>query len=208
MTRILCLHGYHGSAEILRRQMAPLVQGLADVEFVCLDAPSLAEGDFGWWHAEAADPRDMGDGGVARRPRRYAGWERSRDWAVSLLDREAFDGVFGFSQGAAMTALLVGLKARFRFAMMVGGFASSDPSHASLFAGEARFDLPSLHLIGRADFIVWPELSRSLASRFKAPTIVEHEGGHVIAADPQVRSQVREFLTAHAPSTRRAKMGP
>src|SRR5882757_2029883 len=93
--RLLCLHGYHGSADIMRRQLGPLVDGLdVPVEFVYVDAPSLAVGDFGWWHLN------------------FQGWERTRDWAVDLFEREPrFDGVFGFSQGAALTALLVGMRA-------------------------------------------------------------------------------------------------
>jgi len=47
-TSILCLHGYHGSAAILRRQIAPVAAGLpTDVELVFVDAPSLSLGDFG-----------------------------------------------------------------------------------------------------------------------------------------------------------------
>ena len=82
--RLLCLHGYHGSADTLRMQMRPLIQGLdVPVEFIYVDAPSLAVGDFGWWHLN------------------FQGWERTREWVVDLFQREPrFDGVFGFSQGA------------------------------------------------------------------------------------------------------------
>ena len=44
--------------------MASLVTALpADIEFVYVNAPSLATGDFGWWHEG------------------FDGWERTRDWA-------------------------------------------------------------------------------------------------------------------------------
>src|SRR5260221_14242221 len=88
--RILCLHGCHGSAMILLRQMEPLAAALpASVEFVYVNAPSLATGDFGWWH-----------GG-------FNGWERTREWVAELMRGEPpFDGVFGFSQGAALAGLL------------------------------------------------------------------------------------------------------
>ena len=40
---MLCLHGYHGSAAILRGQMAPPAAALpSNVELVYVDAPSLA----------------------------------------------------------------------------------------------------------------------------------------------------------------------
>jgi hypothetical protein len=58
-----------------------------------VDAPSLASGDFGWWHEG------------------FRGWERTRDWAVELLRTgPRIDGIFGFSQGAALTGLLAALR--------------------------------------------------------------------------------------------------
>jgi acetyl esterase/lipase len=137
---------------------------------------------------------------------RYKGWERTRDAIISLFEREGpFDGVFGFSQGAALTGLLVGLRApsgkptgqrplSFDFAMMVGGFVSNDPRHAGLYEAKGSFDLPSLHIIGRSDGIVPSGDSRELAARFEDPLVLEHEGGHVIASDPSIRTSVRGFL--------------
>ena len=168
--RILCLHGYHGSAEILRGQMGPLVQGLEpEVDFVYVDAPSRATGDFGWWHAN------------------FRGWELTRDWAVSLFRRHThFDGVFGFSQGAALTSLLVGLRPAlsFEFAVMVGGFRSDSPAHAHLYRTRDNYAIPSLHVIGEADRIVPSRDSELLAAQFLAPTVVRHAGGHVIPGTP------------------------
>src|SRR5260221_14735025 len=65
--RILCLHGCHGSAMILRRQMEPLAAALpASVEFVYVNAPSLATGDFGWWHGGFHGWGRAGQGGAGR----------------------------------------------------------------------------------------------------------------------------------------------
>src|SRR4051812_45533801 len=106
--RILCLHGYHGSARALRSQMEALFAGAGGleslVELVYIDAPSLAAGDYGWWHA--VDARDAGgdNPGVDGAGLRYEGWARTRDAIVSIFEHEGpFDGVFGFSQGAALT---------------------------------------------------------------------------------------------------------
>jgi predicted esterase len=192
--RILALHGYHGSGAVLREQMRAFADGLEDVaDFVRVDAPSLAAGDFGWWHTI----EEVHDG--ARRGR-CRGWERTRD---SLLARCAqdgpFDGVFGFSQGAALAALLVGLCARDGgarpgFALMAGGFVTRDAAHAPLYAALAQPPVPSLHLIGRGDGIVPAGASRELASRFVAPLVLEHDGGHVVAASPAIRCAARGFL--------------
>jgi predicted esterase len=211
--RILCLHGYHGSAQILRRQLTPLADGLTELaEFVCIDAPSLAEGDFGWWHA--ANAESPTNAGVGPGTKRYEGWQRTRDAIGSAFAQQGpFDGAFGFSQGAALTALLVGLGSgnnsdepagtarknpdlslAFDFAIMVGGFASADPDLARLYGTGSNYELPSVHIIGRSDTIVPPVASIELASCFRNPLILEHEGGHIIPNVPQIRQRFRSFL--------------
>ena len=184
--RVLCLHGYHGSGAILRNQMASLTAALpANIEFVYVDAPSLATGDFGWWHEG------------------FSGWERTRDWAVELVCAGArYDGVFGFSQGAALTGLLTAVQEsggapaefRFDFAVMVGGFTSNLPKHAELLRD--KLTTPSVHVIGRSDVIVPRKDSLRLADRFVDPLIIEHPGGHVVPGSKAVTEPIAEFLAS------------
>lgn len=214
--RVLCLHGYRGSGPTLRAQMAALASALEPIaEFVYVDAPSLAEGDHGWWHAvENESPSAPTGPGLDPGAIHYKGWERSRDAIVTLFERAGpFDGVFGLSQGAALTSLLVGLRSPdgrptrerplvFDFALMVGGFASRDPAHANLYGAAGAYALPSVHIIGRSDGVVPNSASFDLASRFKTPLILQHEGGHVIASDSQTKGQVRAFFEAMLRSRR------
>ena len=183
--RVLCLHGYHGTGAILRRQMAPLVGSLpANIEFVYTDAPSLASGDFGWWHEG------------------FSGWERTRDWITGELSTgPRIDGLFGFSQGAALAGLLAALRESprvpsgfdFGFAIMVGGFTSFLPQHADLFP--RPLTIPSVHVIGRSDGIVPRSDSLKLADRFAEPLVLEHGGGHVIPGDQVIARPIARFLT-------------
>jgi hypothetical protein len=155
------------------------------VEFVYVDAPSLARGDFGWWHEG------------------FAGWERTLSWAVDLLESQSrFDGLFGFSQGAALTGLLAAANESdlremghpwFDFAVMVGGFKSGSPQHADLFRRELA--LPSVHVMGRRDGIVPIGDSRVLAGQFHHPLVLEHDGGHVVPAIDSVIAPLARFLT-------------
>ena len=189
--RILCLHGYHGTGPTLRRQMAPLAASLpANIEYVYVDAPSLAAGSFGWWHEG------------------FSGWTRTRDWIVDLLRKSPpIDGLFGFSQGAALTGLLAALRESpdapdgldFEFAVMVGGFTSFMPQHADLFP--RKLTIPSVHVIGRSDGIVPRPDSLKLANRFTNPLILEHPGGHIIPSQPPVAEPIARFLTEFAQST-------
>ena len=185
--RMLCLHGYHGSGATLRRQMAPLAAAIpSNVELVYVDAPSLSAGDYGWWH----------DG--------FSGWERTRDWVVELLRTSPrIDGIFGFSQGAALTGLLAALRESrpsppspsplsFEFAIMVGGFTSTMPQHADLF--RHKLTIPSVHVTGRADVIVPRRDSLLLADRFTDPLVIEHPGGHVIPSSSAATAPIADFL--------------
>ncbi len=180
--RMLCLHGYHGTGAILRRQMAPLAAAIpSNVELLYVDAPSLSSGDFGWWH----------DG--------FRGWEAARDWAVELLrTAPRIDGIFGFSQGAALTGLLAALRDSrpaplwFEFAIMVGGFTATMPRRAGLLPH--KLTVPSVHVTGRADVIVPRRDSLLLADRFADPVVVEHPGGHVIPAGSAVTAPIASFL--------------
>ena len=184
--RVLCLHGYHGTGAILRGQMARLVGSLpANIEFVYLDAPSLALGDFGWWHEG------------------FDGWERTRDWAVDLVRAgPRFDGIFGFSQGAALAGLLTTLQEsegappefRFDFAVMVGGFTSDLPQHTDLL--RHRLTTPSIHVIGRTDVIVPRRDSLRLADRFADPLVLEHPGGHIVPGHDAVAGPIAGFLAS------------
>jgi hypothetical protein len=193
---ILALHGYHGSAQVLRRQIAPLADALpvsTDLTFV--DAPSIARGDFGWWHEG------------------FTGWEATRDWVADLAAGQHFDGVIGFSQGAALAGLLLAtqeaagegaagpapLASRsgfgFGFGVMIGGFTSDEPEHAALF--RRRLATPSLHVTGTADRIVPMRDSLLLAERFADPVIITHGGGHVIPSDPPIIGRIVAFAERH-----------
>jgi hypothetical protein len=190
--RVLCLHGYHGTGAILRRQLAPLARSLpATIEFVYIDAPSLALGGFGWWHEG------------------FSGWEHTRDWITGQLSTgPRIDGLFGFSQGGALTGLLAALRESrrapggldFRFAIMVGGFTSFLPQHADLF--RRPLTIPSVHVIGRSDGIVPRSDSLELAGRFTEPLVLEHGGGHIIPAGRAVAEPIARFLARFASSAR------
>lgn len=204
--RILCLHGYHGSADIMQNQSNSLVSELKELaDFIYLDAPSLAEGDHGWWHAIEASNKVKG-AGVHTTPVSYKGWAKTYEHIVSFFrDNGPFDGVLGFSQGAALTALLVGLRApdgiigaqyplAFNFAILVGGFFANDPLLQSLYEAKDSYDLPSVHIIGRADFIVPLRYSYEVSALFKRPLVIEHNGGHVIDCSERTRLQLAFFL--------------
>jgi acetyl esterase/lipase len=208
--RILCLHGFHGSGAILSRQMGSLRATLeqhADLVFV--DAPSLKDGKFGWWHAvQSRDSTDVEDPGVVGTiSTHYEGWQETRTWLIDVFAKQGpFDGVLGFSQGAALTGLATALRApdhkpsieqplSFRFAIEFSGFPARDPKLAELYSREKSFDLPSLHFVGKTDSIVPPDKTLALAKIFKNPQIFDHADGHIIPTTDAAKKTISDFLT-------------
>ncbi|CAG7949308.1 unnamed protein product [Penicillium olsonii] len=102
--RFLCLHGYATSVDFLQEQMAPIISHLpSDWEYEFLEAemepselmlPTLAQvpkPNYSWYNYPY--PEDV-----------QRALERLRDF----IDTEGpFDGVWGFSQGGSMAALLL-----------------------------------------------------------------------------------------------------
>ncbi|GMJ11740.1 hypothetical protein like AT1G09280 [Hibiscus trionum] len=111
-----------------------------------------------------------------------------------------FDGILGFSQGAAMAALLGAQRDKlkgeidFRFVIVCSGFALP-------FAdiGHNPINCPSLHIFGSdpdKDRQITSHTSRYLASRFEegCSVVIEHECGHIIPTRSPYIDNIKDFL--------------
>lgn len=162
-------------------------------------AEEAAAAGRAWWLSDpAAGTFDAAAAGDA------AGLEASlAAVAAAVAERGPFDGVLGFSQGAALGAMLCALgqrgHARFapRFALLVAGFRSRAPAHARFYAEPLA--VPSLHVVGQADAVIPPARSAELAACFVAPVVLEHPGGHFVPAAAPQREAYRRFLQRFLP---------
>ncbi|KAF9620919.1 hypothetical protein IFM89_015316 [Coptis chinensis] len=111
-----------------------------------------------------------------------------------------FDGVLGFSQGAAMVASLsvergkLDGKIDFRFAILCSGFAL----HLEQLE-PGSIDCPSLHIFGNSqgkDRQIACQASTDLANLFKqsCSVTVRHESGHIIPTQPPYIDRIKAFL--------------
>ena len=149
----------------------------------------------------AAVPRDFYHAALP-----YRGWQASvASIAECWAAQGPFDGVMGFSQGAAMAHLLTSLRCAscssstrpypwllsLRFAIFAGGF----PSRLSPAPSPTRsLSLPTLHLSGAQDRDVPPALHDELAACFVDSTLHRHPHGHVVpTADSDVKT-IKQFL--------------
>lgn len=110
-----------------------------------------------------------------------------------------FDGILGFSQGAALVAMLCSLQERqtepdfsFRFAVLVAGFRSACQEHQVFY--DAPLQIPSLHVFGLEDRVIPDHMSRELLPSFLEPAVLTHPGGHFIPAQAAHRQTYQDFL--------------
>jgi len=227
--RVLCLHSFRTSSDILRTQleMAGWERSLGDiVAFTCAPDGHPASGEvpkdvatffpdaeyYEWWNATANE-----DGVVE-----YRGVDASLERVRDAFAADAFDGVLGFSQGATLTTVLAAKGAAegwgpfadargvsenpaMTFAVCVGGMLARTPAARALYekAKAARASTPSLHLIGDADRVMPPSLSERAAAHFADATTARHARGHVI---PKLEGATLETVRAFF-EAQRAKRG-
>lgn len=211
--RVLCVHGYRQSGASFREKTGALRKLLKKhVELVYLTAPlsvpqevtdkesdatpAAEEDSRGWWFSDVQ----------ARRFSAQQQCEESLglDQSVATV-REAvkvqgpFDGILGFSQGAAFVAMLCSLQEKklepdfnFRFAVLVAGFRSACKEHQVYY--DAPLQIPSLHVFGLEDKVIPDSMSRELLPSFQDPQVLIHPGGHFVPAASAHRQTYQEFL--------------
>ena len=220
--RVLCLHSFRTSSDILRTQLeiAGWEQSLGDlVEFTCAPDGHPASGEipkdvatffpdaeyFEWWNATKNE-----DGVVE-----YLGVDASLERVRDAFAADAFDGVLGFSQGATLTTVLAAKGAAegwgpfadargapsgsedagMTFAVCIGGMLARTPAARDYYekATAAGALTPSLHLIGDADRVMPPSFSERAAAQFLDSTTARHARGHVI---PKLEGATLETVRA------------
>lgn len=151
----------------------------------------------GWWfsdiQARSFDARQYCESAL--------GLEESLE-AVRTAVKELgpFDGILGFSQGAALVAMICALQEQkaepsfqFRFAILVAGFRSICAQH-NHFYEQVEIMLPTLHVFGQDDKVIPQQMSRDLMPIFPAAQVLCHPGGHFVPAASAHRPTYQEFL--------------
>ncbi|KAL6846951.1 hypothetical protein ACP4OV_022804 [Aristida adscensionis] len=130
------------------------------------------------------------------------GFEESYAYLETAISEMGnFNGILGFSQGAAMAALFCRQQqktsgsAKFRF----GVFCSGYPAPVGDF-GTEPIKLPSLHCFGNGeghDRQIANRASIKLAGLFEQDvcSVVEHDMGHIIPTRPPYIDQIKDFLS-------------
>ena len=114
-----------------------------------------------WLFAKQQTGGQDTDAGDERWRQQTEGWRASKAALLDVLQREGpFDGVLGFSQGAAVAAALCAEQQRqqlsactdavpsLRFAILCSGYPSAAAEHRALHAEIGLLQLPTLHVFG------------------------------------------------------------
>ncbi|KAM9788782.1 esterase OVCA2 [Neosynchiropus ocellatus] len=219
--RVLCVHGYRQNSASFREKtgaLRKLLKKQVELEFVT--APHRVHGARGedqlnesgcgveggdvraWWFSDA-EARSFH---AQQACEESAGLDESvaavRD---AVRTQGPFDGVLGFSQGAALVAMLCSLQEQnleplfdFRFAILVAGFRSACAQHQRFYSATIR--MPSLHVFGQEDRVIPEAMSRDLLPTFLDPQVLTHPGGHFVPAASAHRPAYQDFLRSCAPS--------
>ncbi|XP_005752404.1 esterase OVCA2 [Pundamilia nyererei] len=217
--RVLCIHGYRQNATSFREKTGALRKLLKKhVELVYVSAPLSVQqantegvadkqndpapesgGDEdprGWWFSDIK----------ARSFNAQQQCEESLglDESVTAVreavkDQGPFDGILGFSQGAAFVAMLCSIQEQkleptfdFRFAIIVAGFRSACTQHQKFY--NSPIQVPSLHVFGLEDRVIPDKMSRELLPSFQDPQVLIHPGGHFVPAASAHRQTYQDFL--------------
>lgn len=164
---------------------------------------------FAWFVAPNFDGGSRADWKVADGPFDPLQYQQQTDgYDISLAHLKAvfsqegpFDGILGFSQGAAMAALISSQQEKlkgemdFRFVILCSGFV--------IHIKEMECGLikcPSLHIFGDDDHGKDRQIanlaSKELASLYDGgcSVIVEHDSGHIIPTRSPYIDQIKDFL--------------
>ncbi|GAV67911.1 FSH1 domain-containing protein [Cephalotus follicularis] len=204
--RILCLHGFRTSAEILKKLVLRWPETVLDkLDLNFLDAPypargkSDVEGIFDppyheWFQANEDFTK-------------YTNFEECLAYIEDyMIENGPFDGFLGFSQGAILCAALPGMQLhgvgltklpKIKFLILVSGakFGGSKFGLPKLAANAfaSPIDCPSLHFIGETDFL--KEEGIALLGSFVEPVVIHHPRGHTVPKlDEKSMETMLEFI--------------
>ncbi|XP_067289225.1 esterase OVCA2 [Pseudorasbora parva] len=215
--RILCIHGYRQNGSSFREKTGALRKLLKkQVELVYISAPhqvpaiqnetnqepekmasSGEEDQKSWWFSDV----EAQSFNAKQECESCLGLEESiKAVKTAVKNLGPFDGILGFSQGAALVAMLCALQEQklqpdfnFRFAILVAGFRSACSQHQRFYIGPV-LTIPSLHVFGQDDRVIPEEMSRDLLPAFDGAQILVHPGGHFVPATSSHRQTYQDFL--------------
>ncbi|KAL5739367.1 hypothetical protein ACOSQ2_028547 [Xanthoceras sorbifolium] len=203
--KILCLHGFRTSGSFLQKQISKWDSSI--LSHFHLDFPDGIFAAGGKSEIEGIFP-----------PPYFEWFQFNKDFTeytnldecISYLceyitNKGPFDGLLGFSQGATLSALLLGYQAQgkvlkehppMKLFVSISGSKFRDPKICEV-AYKEKIKVKSVHFIGAKDWLKLP--SQELATAFDNPLIINHPQAHTVprldeTATEQLKTWTMEIL--------------
>ncbi|GAV66798.1 FSH1 domain-containing protein [Cephalotus follicularis] len=185
--KILCLHGFRTSGEIMKKQVVGKwpVSVIEKLDLVFPDGPFPARGTsdvegifdppyYEWFQFNEDFTQ-------------YTNFDECLAYIEDLMMKDGpFDGLLGFSQGAILSAALPGLQSegvaltkvpKIKFLVIIGGAKLKSPSVAEK-AYSSPIQIPSVHFLGETDFL--KPYGLELLESCEDPLVIHHPKGHTV----------------------------
>ncbi|KAK9026516.1 hypothetical protein V6N11_039354 [Hibiscus sabdariffa] len=208
--KILCLHGFRTSGKFLEKQISKWDPSLflphfhlEDMNVKMQDFPDGLFGAGGKSDIEGIFPPPYFEWFQFNPDfTEYTNLEECISHLCQYITHNGpFHGLLGFSQGAALCALLLGYKAQgkvlkehppFKMFVSISGSKFRDPSICEV-AYKDKIEVKSVHFIGSKDWLRLP--SEDLATAFQDPLIIRHPQGHTVPRlDETSTEQLRKWI--------------
>jgi len=200
--KILCLHGFRTSGSILKKQISkwdPSIFAQFDMVFPDGIFPAGGKSEvegiypgpfFEWFQFD----KDFTE---------YTNLEECITFLCEYITTNGpFAGFLGFSQGATLSALLLGYQAQgkvlkehppMKLFVSISGSKFRQPRICEV-AYKESIKVKSVHFIGAKDWLKLP--SQDLASSFDNPLIINHPQGHTVPRLDEVSTEQLRSWTA------------
>ncbi|KAF5183488.1 Dihydrofolate reductase [Thalictrum thalictroides] len=184
--KVLCLHGFRTSGSFLQKQISKWdasILGRFDMVFPNGIHPAGGKSEiegifpppyFEWFQFNESFTE-------------YTNLDECISYLCEYITTYGpFDGLLGFSQGATLSALLLGYQAqgkvlkdhpKFKLFISVSGSKFRNPDICEV-AYKDVIRVKSVHFIGAKDWLKLP--SEELAASFEDPLIINHPQGHTV----------------------------
>lgn len=206
--KLLMLHGYRQNGKAFRDKTGGLRHSLrSNADFVSLDAPHLIPAENGennqergWWYK---DDNHAGQCDVEL--------EQSLTYLDGVFREQGpFDGIFAFSQGGCLGAILCRIVSdqslptnvnkypniKFNFAILIAAYKSKKSQHDNYYNLTNKIHIPSLHVYGETDKVISVDRSESLTDYFHEPKIYKHSGGHFVPTKADHKNAIVNFFSS------------
>ncbi|KAL7169412.1 hypothetical protein ACSBR2_034453 [Camellia fascicularis] len=211
--KILCLHGFRTSGSFLQKQISKWDPSIFTHHFH-MEFPDGIYEAGGKSDIEGIFPPPYFEWFQFNKEfTEYTNLEECICYLCDYMTKKGpFDGLLGFSQGATLSALLMGYQAQgkvlkehppLKLFVSISGSKFRDPSICEI-AYKDPINIRSVHFIGDKDWLKLP--SEELATAFHNPLILRHPQGHTVPrldedTTEKLRSWTKEIFFHHQTST-------